>query len=403
MKRLRLTPWFRARMLPLVSLTGLIVATSAPAAYYLRERFDLVASARRDAARVGEIVRERIEQQPLLWRYGSAKLAERLASEGFVDKDVRLVDAEGVEVRLDGGGAGAAEPERRLWGRAEVVSGGREAATAWVGVDAGPLLARSAELTILFLALALALAAVLYRLPMRAIAAAERRIASLLGKLALTLQEEDRRRIATDLHDGAGQALTAARLELVALRSRTADPAGLERIAARLDEAIEEVRRSTTALAPPVLSELGLAGAIRRHCEAFADASGLEVICEVQDLPASSPEIETACYRIVQEALTNTARHAGASRAEVLLSASPGGGTAAGRPCLRIEVKDDGGGMELERDEADPRRGGRGIDGIRERVRLLGGEVHLTEARPSGLSVEVMLPMPEAASEEELP
>jgi signal transduction histidine kinase len=389
MMPLRLTSWFRARMVPLVAATGLLVAASAPCAFYVSERFDQVAAARRAVGRVAEIVRERIEQQPALWRYGSAKLAERLTAEGLADRPIRVIDDEGVEVPLQGT---PSAPRHALWGRVEVDQAGRLAATVWAACDHGALVTRTAQLMLIFLVLGAGLAGVLYGLPIRAIGAAERRIAQLLAQLALTLQEADRRRIARDLHDGAGQALTAARLELLAMRAThpVASPEKLERIATRLDEAIDEVRRSTTALAPPALDELGLVGALRRHCEAFGDASGLVVSCELpEELSGLGPELETACYRIVQEALTNAARHAGATRARIALAAKGGR--------LRLEVSDDGSGLDGETpDHTD----GRGLAGIRERAGLLGGEVELESPQGQGLCLRVSFPLPAPGEKE---
>src|SRR5262249_22760984 len=165
------------------------------------------------------------------------------------------------------------------------------------------------------------------------------------------LQEDDRRRIARDLHDGAGQALTAARLRLLAL-AKSGDEAAIAAIAAHLDEALDEIRRSTAALLPPALAELGLPGAVERHCKNFGEAAGLAVECQLSSVPPLPTPIEVACYRIIQEALSNTARHAGATRAWVRLDAAGGQ--------LRLQVRDDGVG--LDRDA--------GLDSIRERAHL---------------------------------
>ncbi len=375
MTPLGLTTWFRARMLPLVGATAVVLAASAPAAYYLRERWDLAQVARAQAARVAELADAEIDERPSLWRYDVQKLAERLQAERLQDVHVRLADATG-PVTLPT----APVPAHPVWGRVE-----RPRVTVWVAADQRPLMLSTINLAAAALALALVLGAVLYLLPVRAIARAERRIALLLGKLATTLQEEDRRRIARDLHDGAGQAITAARLELAALRARARDgDATIDRVTRHLDEALAEVRRSTTALAPPALAELGLARALERHCEAFADAAGLAVACEVAaDLPALGAEVETACYRIVQEALTNTARHAGATRAWVRLAADGGR--------LLLEIGDDGAGLGDGAEAA----GGRGIDNIRARARLLGGEVDLASQAGRGVRVAVTLPLGE--------
>ena len=380
MTRLKLASWFRARMIPLVLATGLVVAASAPTAFYLRERYDLVATARADAARVGDVLRGEIEARPSLWRYGSAKLTERLTEAGLARSALRVLDADAVQVRLEA--SALPLPRWTVWGRSELTVDGRPAATIWVAADQGPLLADTLGLSAGFALLGLLLGSVLYLFPLRAIIGAERRIDALLDRLALTLRDEDRRRIARELHDGVGQAITAARLELLALSTRAGlSDEAVARIARRLDEALDEVRRSTATLAPPALAELGLPLALERHCAAFADAAGLRVDCVVAaDLPGLEPEVETACYRIVQEALANTARHAGATRAHVHLRAHAPG-------AMSLEIGDDGGGLPAQLAQA-----GQGLEGIRERARLLGGEVTIHSEAGGGVRLVVILP-----------
>ena len=397
-----LTRWFRRRMLPLVAFVGVVVFVAAPLAYFLNKRHELWQEARAEATRAALVLHAEIDQRPQLWRYNAPKLLERLAAEGLLGGrllEIRTSDGEAVPLES------VAAPRRPIWGRADVFIGGARAASVWVALDAAPLVSATAGLAAAFAGLAVVLCAILYLMPMRAIATAQRRIQALLGELALTLQEEDRRRIARDLHDGAGQALTAARLRLLALargartqtadegEKKTADPSGepksekdggkgeaaLADISQLLDEAIEEVRRSVYTLAPPALGELGLGGALQRHCEAFAGATGLSVLCEIDELPSLRPGVETACYRIVQEALTNTARHANARRAWVQLRVETG--------TLCLSVYDDG-----EAPATAPREG-IGLLGIRERARLLGGHADITIAPDHGLRVEVRLPL----------
>jgi signal transduction histidine kinase len=368
MKRLQLTPAFRRRMLPLVVLAGLIVAGAAPIAYYAEKRGELVIGARGDAAAVARIIVESARQRPRLWRFDAAKIAERLAAEGLEHVAALAVrDARGGEVPVE---LRAPAATRVLWGSAPAVLDGKVVAHVWVGASPAALNAATGRLAALFSVLGLLLATVLYRLPLRTVGAAEQRIARLLGQLAISLQENDRRRIARDLHDGAGQALTAARLRLLALKKH-ADPAALEAISAHLDEALDEIRRSTAALLPPALAELGLPGAIERHCRSFGEAAGLSVHCEVAALPALPVPVEIACYRIVQEALSNTARHAGATSARVQLAHA---GSA-----LRLEVSDNGVGLG-----ESP-----GLDSIRERARLVGGELTIVTQPGARLTIEI--------------
>jgi signal transduction histidine kinase len=399
---LRLTTWFRKRMLAVVAATAVPMAMAAPIAFFVQKRQELLTTARGQAAQVAEVVRTAVDERPRLWRYDATKLGARLAAEGL-DRAPLRVFAGGVEVPIERVHPGP-PPRWPMWGRFDlrmphpVLGKDQVAASIWVAVDARPLATGTAALALLFALLAAGLGTVLYLLPVRAIGLAERRVHQLLGQLALTLQEEDRRRISRDLHDGAGQAITAARLELLALAPPAVDGEGegatrrerltlaLGRVAAHLDEALAEVRRSTTALAPPALAELGFARAVERHCEAFADAVGLRVDCSVATgLPPLGAHVELACYRIVQEALANVARHAGAAEAGVAIAIEGGH--------LRLRVSDDGKGLDDDSDEAP----GHGLANIRERARLLGGDLRIGARRGGGrgLELEVSLPLQE--------
>lgn len=381
MTPLALSSWFRARMLPLVVGAALAGALAPPLVYHVQKRHELVASARADAQRVAVALGDLAQQQPRLWRYDTAKLAERLASEGL-GRDGRIVvrDAHGVDLPI---GAGPPVPVG-LWGQAEVVVAGRTEARVWVGVPSRALASGTLALGLLSSVGAVLLGALLYLLPARVLAAAERRIEALMGQLTLSLREEERGRIARDLHDGAGQALTAARLHLVALRKVTAGgplAPRVEATAQHIDEALDEIRRSTAALRPPALAELGLQGALERHTQAFAEASGLAVSCSiVAPLPPLEAHVETTLYRIAQEALTNAARHANATRVRVRLARE--------RAALVLTIEDDGQGLENDRP------GGVGLASITERARLLGGEARLEPCSP-GLRIRVTLPVEE--------
>jgi signal transduction histidine kinase len=249
--------------------------------------------------------------------------------------------------------------------------------------DTGPLLGGTKIVAIGLGIVTVLLSVLLYLLPHRAAAVAKRRAETAINERVLNLQEEDRRRIARELHDGAGQALTAARLQLIALRANEAVPQNLVgEIIASVDGAIDEIRRSTSALAPPALAELGLVGALARHCEHFAGASGLDVRLDapptLRQLPAF---VETAIYRIVQEGLNNVARHAEAKHAWIGLTAGPGN--------VELEVGDDGAGIDVM-------RSGFGLDSIRQRARLAGGTCEVLGTAGPGVRLRVTLPVVEA-------
>ncbi len=255
-----------------------------------------------------------------------------------------------------------------------------------VSLDTGPFLPESWKLIGTRAALGAAGGGLLYLLPSRAASATKRRVEAEMTERALTLQEEDRRRIARELHDGAGQALTAARLHLAALKATSNEAEKVDAILGHLDEAMEEIRRSTAALAPPALAEYGLSGALERHCRSFGAASKLQVNCDLPHRLAELPaHIETACYRIVQEALSNAARHSGARHAWVKVEV-------ASRD-LRLEVSDDGAGPAGGGGDGDGDGDGFGLASIRERANLLGGEVELGDRPKAGTWLRVRLPL----------
>ena len=372
----QLTSWFRARMLPLVIVAALVVQVSAPLSYYLTKRHELWRDARADATLAALILHAEIDQRPTLWRYNAPKLLERLAAEG-------LIGTHALEIRTQSGQLVPLEPlrlpPRPLWGSAEVWIRGEIAATVWVAVDTSPLLQSTALVSAAFFGLALLLGMILYLVPVYVISIAQRRIQALLGELALTLQEDDRCRIARDLHDGAGQVLTAARLRLLALNQSSSEGESVGQIAQLLDDALEEVRRSVHALTPPALHELGLEGALQRHCQAFAAASALTVYCDVQPLPSLRSIVQNACYRIVQESISNSARHSGAKHAWVQLQQLDG--------CLHLSIYDDG------KVSVQPSKEGFGLIGIRERARLLGGKAQITCIPGHAMKIEVEIPI----------
>lgn len=372
-----LSAWFRRRMVPLVLGTSLAGALGPPAVYYLQKRHELVSSARSEAQRVSVVLHDVMLQRPMLWRYDTSKIAERLASEGLgVSRALVVHDARGERLPLGDPISG-----RLLWGMAEVRIAERPQARVWIGVPERPLLLGTGTLAAASALLSALLGVLLYLVPTRAIAAAERRIAALVAQLSLTLREEERGRIARDLHDGAGQALTAARLHLSSIRKSNLQGPAADRLRAaadHIDEAMEEIRRSTAALRPPALAELGLRGALVRHGDAVAAAAGIEVAWSMEIPDALEAHMETALYRIVQEALTNVARHARASRVRIEMGVE--GAT------LRVLVEDDGRGLAPGHE-----RGG-GLSSIEERARLLGGEARFIEGTP-GFRVEVTLPL----------
>ncbi|MCU0223982.1 MAG: histidine kinase [Acidobacteria bacterium] len=201
-------------------------------------------------------------------------------------------------------------------------------------------------------------------------------------------KEEERKAIARELHDEMGQLLTAAKINIQLLQRLGPDDTAPRRLAdtvGLLDRMIKLVRALSFELRPPLMDELGLVAALRGHLAAQADRTGLEVAFSDDGLPDRLPaELEIAAFRIVQEAMTNVVRHAGATRVAVRLRAADGR--------LRIEVEDDGQGFDP--DAAAAASGGEhfGIVGMRERAEALGGRVTLSSARGRGTAIRAELP-----------
>jgi signal transduction histidine kinase len=202
----------------------------------------------------------------------------------------------------------------------------------------------------------------------------------------LTATHVERDRIRRDLHDGLGPSLAGIGLGVQAVQARLgtgADPATgalLARVREEVDGAVGEVRRILDGLRPAPLDDVGFVAAVQRHAEALAPSVPVRVTAE--PLPPLPPDVETAAYRIAQEALTNVARHSGARCAEVDLRARDGR--------LEVAVVDDGAGFPAV--DGDPRPAGVGLASMRTRARAVGGELTVTSG-PGGTRVVAGLPL----------
>jgi signal transduction histidine kinase len=211
----------------------------------------------------------------------------------------------------------------------------------------------------------------------------DRQLAELRASRAriVTATDAERRRVERDLHDGAQQRLVALSMELGRLRAASAaaqDPAlvaALGGVATELEAAIEELRELARGILPPILTDAGLGAAV----ESLALRAPLPVHAQV-DLPERLPRpIESTLYFVIAEGLANVARHAGATRATVRISLTPGN--------VRAEVADDGrGGAAAER--------GSGIQGLADRVGALGGTLRVDSLPGSGTTLSADLPLP---------
>lgn len=200
----------------------------------------------------------------------------------------------------------------------------------------------------------------------------EEKYRRLSGRL-LSLQDEERRRLALDLHDSTGQYLAALTMNLDVLgRATKALDARSRRALAEsrslADQCAREVRTFAYLLHPPLLDEVGLSSAVRWYAEGFAKRSGIHVTMDLGEIGRLPGPIETALFRVVQEGLTNVHRHASTTTASIRLTATA--------EAVALDIHDEGQGL---RDAATQEHGtvpetlGVGIQGMRERVRQLGG------------------------------
>jgi PAS domain S-box-containing protein len=204
----------------------------------------------------------------------------------------------------------------------------------------------------------------------------------------MTMQDQERRRIARDLHDGLGQELAVAKMVLDRmLLQKSAKPPEEAWVQASeiVDRAIQQVRTMSHLLHPPLLDEVGLLSALSWYVEGLTKRSGIGASLDVQppDFPRLSSEVETAVFRIVQEALTNVFRHSGARKVKVSLTQKEG--------AIIVAVRDDGKGIGKKVVDLEPGSVGVGIGGMKQRAKEFGGELRLINTQP-GTLVELTIP-----------
>ena len=210
-----------------------------------------------------------------------------------------------------------------------------------------------------------------------------------LSNRLLQSQDQERRHIARELHDSAGQIITALLMQLAALGHQTRQnpplAKGVEEAETLLQQLNREIRTMSYLLHPPLLDETGLAEAIRWYIEGLSQRSGLAIEFHIaKDVGRLSQETEMALFRIVQECLTNVHRHSGSGKAAIRIARNG--------DRVSLEVADKGKGLSADK-LAGIRAGrsGVGITGIRERVRHLKGTVDI-DSNQSGTRISIVVP-----------
>jgi len=433
-----LRAYLSARLGPLAVLLLVVVSVTAPVALFVLGSQTLEVQAHESAGQVAEVIRREAEQRPRLWQYDTPKLLAHLRTYSGRDhiKRIDVVDAQGRLIDPNEAEAAATTSGTALlWQSAPVVLGDEIVGTVWVAVDATQVRRDALRMLLPFALLGALLAGLMYWLPLRAMGSAETRVRTLLDRLrvsqtalatlnenlehtvdtrsselskalrelqdkerglrelaarAVGMQEAERRAIARELHDSAGQSLTAIRIhmqligDLVRKEGEANRASDLTtRTLGMVDLTLEEIRRAVNTLGPAVLDDVGLAAAVERVCDDGAEVLGIPVDSRVDlgDSPLSAA-LETTAYRLVQEAMTNISRHAQASEVRVRV-------TVEGAE-VHVAVHDDGKGFDAG-DVAIGRS--RGLVGMRERVELLGGRLWLESAVGEGTTVRATLPI----------
>jgi signal transduction histidine kinase len=210
-----------------------------------------------------------------------------------------------------------------------------------------------------------------------------------LSSSLIATQDEERRRIARELHDSLGQELAAAKMAVDGIRLGDHSTDSMSKLviadaSTMIDRAIQQVRSISHLLHPPLLDEVGLLSALHWFLEGLTKRSGIETLLDVQPpaFPRLEPQLERAVFRIIQEALTNVFRHSGARNGWVTLKQQ--------NSQLVITIRDDGKGIGKGVAEFQYGSIGVGIGGMRQRVKEFGGVLRLENANP-GTRVEVTL------------
>ena len=200
-------------------------------------------------------------------------------------------------------------------------------------------------------------------------------------------REEEQKQIARELHDELGGALTGIKYDLLWLGKHTAMKSVVKErfqtIRAMVDTTTKTVQRISSGLRPKILDTVGLEAAVEWHTREFTKRTSIEVkLKEINKLPSLDDAVATGVYRIIQEALTNVARHSGATRAEVAMQLNDGE--------LRVEIADNGKGIDQAM-IAHPES--LGILSMQERARMLGGKIAITSNPGKGTCVVLSAPI----------
>ncbi|MEL6179753.1 MAG: sensor histidine kinase [Myxococcota bacterium] len=398
---------FAGRMMPMAGVAGVIVALLPPLLYGLMswERLDRQAEvhAKHMASALSQVAR----QQPYLWMYNAHKVVEATASHQTIQElgAARIVGCDGHTLfssqELGLGSGGVDGPV----GWAPIYGPGRTVAWVQVTMDSHPQVIRTRTMGAGSLLVGLLLGGALFLLPTRVVRRQAKQLERTLGQLEQTeadlkkanhalqtrvndathelrqlsrrvvsIQEEERRRIARDLHDGLGQMLTAMRLDLER-------PNGADGVLELNHIALTELRRVVRDLRPIELEMAPFDEVLRHYTERFEERTGIPTSFRVQGPMTFDNETAVCILRVVQEALTNVSRHAQAHEVGISLTSEEQGVT--------LEISDDGVGFKTNTSSE-----GLGLRSMRERFRFLGGTLSIVSTPETGTLIRGHIPEP---------
>ena len=408
---------FARRMLPLAVAAGAVIALVPPLVYRVAAWRQVGEQARIYAHHLALGVRTTAERQPYLWQYNTTKIMQATAIH-LRQADVASVAIRDSTGRLVFGSQGSATEVKTPAGPvgwAPVHVGSRMVASVLVTMAPGPQRAFLAVLSLVSGAAGILLGLLLFLFPTRVVRGQARLLERTFNRLeaaearmkeanldlsrgiteavaevrhlsgrVVRIQEEERRRIARDLHDGVGQAVTALQIELRLAESRPRDTPRHAAEASRLaEEILAETRSAVQALRPARLAESNIEDALRGCVEEFERRTRVPASFRVEgELRGAGEDTAICLVRILQEALTNITRHARAREVGVRLRYDRG--------ALWLEVSDDGVGFEPEGIEE-----GTGLRSMKERTRFLRGSMEIDSVPGEGTRICVSLPWEE--------
>jgi signal transduction histidine kinase len=219
--------------------------------------------------------------------------------------------------------------------------------------------------------------------------AAEKEARSLAGRI-LSAGEDERRYLARELHDDVSQRLAAVSIETGTLENKLSESTEAKASLAKLKHSLkgicDDLHRMSRHMHPSVLDDFGLPDALKSECRELSHRWGIPIECQyTKGFPEIPKSIALCLYRVAQESLWNAIRHSASSKITVELKSDP--------ECVYLDIKDDGRGFDLQLTQ--PNRG-LGLASMTERVRLVGGTIKIDTAPSQGVSIAVVVPIPES-------